>query len=912
MKEAALKAADGADERPEEWHAQPVAETLRRLGAPIEGLSEADADERLARYGPNRLRPPKRQGPLVRFLLQFHNLLIYVLLGAAVVTAGLGHWVDTGVIIGVVVINALVGFIQEGKAESALEAIRSMLSLQATVQRDGHRVVVPAERLVPGDVVFLQSGDKVPADARLIRQKGLRVQEAALTGESLPTEKGTEPVAPDTTVGDRTPMVFSGTLVASGQATAVVVATGDTTEIGRIGTLLAEVQTLTTPLLRQMAQFARVLTGAILVLAAITFAFGLLFRGFTATEMFLAGVGLAVAAIPEGLPAIMTITLAIGVQRMARRNAIIRRLPAVETLGSVTVACSDKTGTLTRNEMTVQTVATAHHVFEISGVGYAPLGDFLLNETEIRAADHPLLMQMMRAAVLCNEADVRSEGDDWIMEGDPTEGALVTVAMKAGMDPEFERKANPRTDIIPFESEHRFMATLHHDHEGRGFVYVKGAPERILAMCSTQRTREGDTPIDADDWHQKVDRIAAHGQRVLAVAVLETNAEHRDLRFEDVDDGLTLLGLFGQIDPPRPEAVDAVGRCQSAGIRVKMITGDHAATAQAIGRELALAGTDTVLTGREIDTLDEAALQSAVADVDVFARTSPEHKLRLVEALQAGGDVVAMTGDGVNDAPALKRADVGVAMGVKGTEAAKEAAEMVLADDNFASIAHAVEEGRTVYDNLKKAIVFILPTNGGEALTIIAAILLGTALPITPVQILWVNMITAVTLALAIAFEPAEADVMDRRPRAPDEPLLSGFLVWRITFVSVILVAGIFFLFVFEQNLGSSEALARTVAVNTLVMFEAFYLLNTRFLLAPVCNRRGLLGSRPVLLAIVLVMGFQLAFTYAPPFQVLFGTEALSGDSWMRIVAVATSVFVLVELEKFVIRSLARRRAASG
>jgi len=890
------------------WHSLDTGDVLGQLGVTAEGLTETEVGDRLERFGYNRLKPPKRRGPLVRLLLQFHNVLIYVLLGAAVTTAFLQHWVDTGVILGVVLVNALIGFVQEGKAEKALAAIRRMLSPQATVQRDGHRVVVAAETLVPGDVVHLQSGDRVAADLRLIRTKGLEIEEAALTGESVPVGKDTEAVDTTTAIGDRAGMAYSGTLVTRGQGTGIVVATGDSTELGRIGTLLAEVQTLTTPLIRQLDRFGRQLTIAILVAAALTMAFGILVRSYSATEMFLAAVGLAVAAIPEGLPAIMTIALAIGVQRMAKRNAIIRRLPAVETLGSVTIICSDKTGTLTRNEMTVRSVATARHLFSVTGVGYEPVGAFTIDDTEIDLDDHPVLAEMARAALLCSEAEIREADDGWEIDGDPTEGALVTMAVKAGLDRDFERKARPRTDVIPFESEHRFMATLHHDHEGAGFVYVKGAPERILDMCDRQRSGDQEEPLDSDYWHARADEIAHRGERLLAIAIGPAPADRRDLLFDDVADGLTLVGLFGLIDPPRPDAGDAISRCQAAGIGVKMITGDHAATAGAIAAGLGLDETAGALTGRDLDELDEAGLREAAATTNVFARTSPEHKLRLVQALQADGQVVAMTGDGVNDAPALKRADVGVAMGVRGTEAAKEAAEMVLADDNFASISHAVEEGRTVYENLKKAIVFILPTNGGEAVVLVLAILLGRALPITAVQILWVNMITAVTLALALAFEPTEADTMNRRPRRPDEPLITGFLAWRIGFVTTILVAGVFGLFVWERAQGADVETARTIAVNTLVVFEAFYLLNTRHLTASVVRPRDLFGSRAVIGAIVVVMAFQMAFTYAPPLQALFATRPIEAAQWIPIVAVGATVYVLVEIEKTIVRRILRRR----
>jgi magnesium-transporting ATPase (P-type) len=897
------------------WHASASQDVYSVLESGPGGLSTAEAEARLQQFGPNRLPPPRRAGPLKRFLRQFHNLLIYTLLAAALVTLGLGHFADTAVIVGVVVVNALIGFLQEGKAERALDAIRDLLSLEATVLRDGRRQVVPAERLVPGDLVFLQSGDKVPADLRLTRVRNLQVEEAALTGESVPAEKAEAVVPADAPLGDRTNMAFSGTLVTFGQGSGIVIGTGADTELGRINTLLAQVQTLVTPLLRQMDRFAQVLTFWIAAIAIATFAFGHLVRGYSLEEMFLAAVGLAVAAIPEGLPAIITITLAIGVQRMAARNAIIRRLPAVETLGSVSVICTDKTGTLTRNEMTATTVVTAEAAYEIGGVGYDPHGGFSLDGMRIDSPElpllrqpcdgepgcQPLLLEICRSGLLCNEARLVQRDGQWQVEGDPTEGALVVLAMKAGYDAATLEGEFPRTDAIPFESEHRFMATLHHDHAGHGFAVVKGAPERLLEMCHRQRVAGEDRVLDVDYWQRHVDRLAAHGQRVLAIGFRSMPGDGRSLAFDDVDGDLTLLGVVGLIDPPREEAIRAVADCRSAGIRVKMITGDHVATARAIGARMGIGNGMHALSGRDVEAMEAAQLRRAIVEADVVARASPEHKLRLVEALQAEGHVVAMTGDGVNDAPALRRADVGVAMGRNGTEVAKEAAEMVLTDDNFASIAHSVAEGRTVYDNIRKSILFILPTNGGEGLIILAAIAFGVMLPITPLQILWINMITAVTLALSLAFEPPEADIMRRPPRPAAEPLLTPFLVWRIAFVSLVLLAGTFGLFYSERLAGTPIDTARTIAVNTLVMFEVFYLLNTRYITAPVLNREGLFGSRYVLGAIALVLLFQLLFTYAEPFQALFGTTAIGVDDWLRITAVGSSVFVLVELEKWLI-----------
>jgi magnesium-transporting ATPase (P-type) len=886
------------------WHGLGSDAVLARLDTTEHGLADEQVHSRLARYGYNRLPPPERTGPLKRFLLQFHNVLIYVLIGAAVGTAILEHWVDTGVILGVVLINAVIGFIQEGKAEQALDAIRDMLSPRALVLRDGQRRTVPAEELVPGDIVFLQAGDKVPADLRLVRTHNMRIDEAVLTGESGAVDKRSEPVDVHSDLGDRSSMAFSGTLVAFGQGRGVVVGTGADTQIGRISTLLGEVETLTTPLLRDVAVFGRWLSAAIVVLAAATFAFGLWVRDYDVMEMFLAAVSLAVAAIPEGLPAIMTITLAIGVQRMAARNAIIRRLPAVETLGSVTTICSDKTGTLTRNEMTVKAIVTADAEFEVSGVGYAPYGGFSLQGEDVGPDEHPVLAEALRGILLCNDAEIHHRDGEWVLEGDPTEGALVIAALKGRLDPKEVSELYPRDDVIPFESAYKFMVTLHHHHEdGRSLLYFKGAPERVLAVCNRERTPEGDRPIDPKRWERRMDEIAARGQRLLALATKEVEPGRSRLAFADVEeDGLIMVALCGIIDPPREEAIEAVAECQQAGIRVKMITGDHAVTARAIADELGIRTESGVMAGHELEQISDEAMERIVREVDVFARATPEHKLRLVKAIQAGGHVVAMTGDGVNDAPALKRADVGVAMGIKGTEASKEAAEMVLADDNFASIAHAVEEGRTVYDNLRKAILFLLPTNGGEGFTIVAAILLGVTLPLTPVQVLWVNMVTAVTLALALAFEPTEPGVMRRPPRPPGTPFLSGFVAWRVAFVSALLVAGTFGHFLWMTHQGVAIEVARTVAINTLVMGELVYLFNSRYILEPVFNREGMLGSRAVLIAVGVLVVLQALFTYAPPLQRLFGTAPLGWEEWALILAFGVVLFTLVELEKAVLR----------
>ncbi|WP_282605541.1 cation-transporting P-type ATPase [Pelagibius sp. Alg239-R121] len=893
------------------WHAVPVTEVMAAQGSSLAGLNEPEAKRRLDVAGPNRLPQAKRRGAVRRFLAQFRNLLIYVLLAAAVVTAFLGHWIDAQVILAVVLINAVIGYVQEGKAEKALDAIRDMLAPSASVIRSGSRKTVAAQDVVPGDIVLIEAGDRVPADLRLFDVRGLKIDEAILTGESVPVTKDMHPTAAAVPLGDRASMAFSGTLATYGQGKGVVVATGSQTEIGRISGMLAGVTTLQTPLLRQMAVFAKWLTGGILVLAAFVLAFGFLVRSYGFSEIFMAVVGLSVAAIPEGLPAILTITLAIGVQGMARRNAIVRRLPAIETLGSVSVICSDKTGTLTRNEMTVASIAFDAQILSVTGVGYAPQGRFLLDGREVAAQEDLQLTEICRAALLCSDAHLREAEGGWVIDGDPTEGALLVAACKAGFDPAFQRQSWPRRDAIPFDSQHRFMASLHHDHEGRALILAKGAPERILEMCANQRDSNGEVALDRVYWDACIAEIAGRGQRVLAVATKPADLPQIDLQFGDVETGLTFLGLFGLIDPPRAEAVAAVAECRAAGIQVKMITGDHAGTAAAIARQLGLENPESILTGHDLDALDDAELRQRVRKTSIFARTSPAHKLRLVEALQAGGAVVAMTGDGVNDAPALKRADVGVAMGQKGSEAAKEAAEMVLADDNFATIAEAVRAGRTVYDNLKKAILFILPTNGAEAFVLIVAILLGTTLPITAVQILWVNMVTAVTLALTLAFEPSEPNVMARPPRAADEPILSPFLVWRTGFVSTLFMGAIFGMFTLAQARGASIEEARSIAVNTLVVLEIFYLFSVRYLKGTSITWRGLFGTPAVLIAVAVVIGLQLLFTYAPFMQILFKVDALGVTEGLGIVAVGIVALLILELEKWVYGRFAGPKSAA-
>ena len=853
-------------------HARAVDATLAALNACTHGLSAAEAARRLTVHGPNRLPEVQARGPLLRFLAQFHHVLIYVLLCAALVTGTLQHWVDTGVILSVVLANSVIGLIQEGKAESAMAAVRRMLAPRATVLRDGQRVMVDGANVVPGDIVLLEAGDKVPADLRVIEARVLAAQEAILTGESVPVEKVADPVAVEAALADRRSMLWSGTLVTRGTARGVAVATGGKTEVGRIGGLIAGVEQLTTPLVMQMDHFARWLSLLILLASGLLLAYGYYVGHHDFSEMFMAVVGVAVAAIPEGLPAVMTITLAIGVQAMARRNAIVRRLPAIEAIGSVSVICTDKTGTLTRNEMVVAAAETPEGTFDITGEGYGCEGDIT------PAGD---LSRLALAAALCNDAALYRRGGHWTVEGDPMEGALLAFAGKVG-----GQHAARRLDVVPFDSRHRFMAVLTEGVAGR-LVHVKGAPERVLWMC-------GGT--DLRHWHDRAEAMARRGLRVLALAECAETGERIDVAA--LDGGLNLLGLVGLIDPPRPEAIAAVEECRAAGISVKMITGDHAGTATAIAAQIGLQSPHRVLTGADLDKLDDAQLAMEMATTDVFARTSPEHKLRIVTALQANGLSVAMTGDGVNDAPALKRADAGIAMGLKGSEAAKEAADLVLADDNFASIAAAVREGRTVWDNLKKVISWTLPTNAGEAMVIVLALLLGLSLPVTAVQILWVNLITGITLGIALAFEPTEAGTMTRPPRPRNAPILSGELVWHVVLVALLFLAAVFGVFTYAIDRGNSVPVAQTMAMNTVVVLEIFHLFFIRNIHGTSLTWAAVKGTRVVWVVVMAITAAQFAVTYVPPLQALLGTQPVPFADGLLIVAVGAAFFVIIEIEK--------------
>jgi magnesium-transporting ATPase (P-type) len=882
---------------PDAWHAMTARDALETLHVDNNGLSTSDADARLAKFGHNELSSGVRRTWVNRIADQVRNPLITVLLVAAALSSLLGHTLDSAVILVVVAANITIGMVQEGRAEQALHAIRNMISPKATVLRDGHRVTIDGREIVPGDIVLIEPGDRVTADLRILSSRNLKIDESILTGESVPVEKSSSPVDGKAALAERFSMAYSGTLVTAGQATGLAVATGSACELGRISGLISQVTVLETPLIRQMNEFARHITVLILSIAAMMFVFAVMVRGYPWPEAFMIIVVMAVAAIPEGLPAVITITLAIGVQRMAARKAIIRRLPAVETLGAVSTICSDKTGTLTKNEMTVSAMSCAGGDFQISGVGYTPEGDITVVGVAADEAAQAIVADVARAALLCSDAELRQSDGTWIIDGDPMEGALIVLGCKAGLSAPDVRQQYPRLDVIPFDADHRFMATLNGSPEGARSISVKGAPERVIAMCTLQRRGGNTEPIDAESWHAAIETMANRGQRVLAIAGKPAADDQTDITFKDVESGLVLLGIAGLIDPPRDEAIAAIAECRRAGIAVKMITGDHVTTASAIAGQLGL-DASAAATGLDLDHLEPDALRKTANTTNVFARTSPEHKLRLVEALQSSGAVIAMTGDGVNDAPALKRADVGVAMGRNGTEVAKEASDMVLADDNFASIVAAVREGRTVYDNVLKVIGFILPVNGGESIVIAFAVLFGLTLPMTPLQVLWVNMVSSVALALTLAFEPAERDIMQRPPRRPNEPILSRFLLWRVAFVSLLFAVATFGVFAFAKSRGMDVGYARTMAVNMLVVMEVFYLFSVRYLRSPSMTFEGALGTTPVLIGLAAIVVLQLSLTYLPIMQTLFGTQAIGLADGLIILAIGAFSLFILEGEK--------------
>ncbi|WP_080796293.1 cation-translocating P-type ATPase [Corynebacterium pacaense] len=882
-------------------YAHPAEEVLAGLGSGMDGLSSPDAERAVADFGPNALPVSAPLPAWRRFISHFDDVLIYILLAAAALKAILQEWVDFSVIAFAAVAIASVGFVQEGRAQKAMESIKSMLSLHAQVLRDGTWSTVDAEAIVPGDVIRVRSGDRVPADARLLRESNLQVDESALTGESVAAIKSIDAVGESAGVGDRSCMIFSGTIVSTGTAEAVVTATGTNTEIGKITSLVNEVESTETPLSRQLQSLAKKLSILVGILAFVLILVGRIFYDYTVDELVSAAIGFAVAAVPEGLPAMVTITLALGVQQMARRNAITRKMTAVETLGAVTTICSDKTGTLTQNEMTARVVVTDSGAVNVQGTGYAPQGHLTAADAQVDPESRPDLHALLIAAGLCNNARVEEKEQGWVLVGQPTEGALTVLALKSGVD-----LTAVRIGEVPFESAHKFAATVDDLPGGSRLLHCVGAPDRLLDRCDSQLRADASTEnLDRAGWERRITELSDRGLRVLGVARRDaTDLDASDLGLHDVD-GLAFIGVVGIVDPPRPEAVSAIAETHEAGIRVKMITGDHAGTAVAIARELGIVegrGSARVLSGTELEAMSQEELRRVARDVDVYARTSPEHKIRIVRALQSQGEVVAMTGDGVNDAPSITRADVGVAMGIKGTEATKEAADIVLADDNFATIERAVEEGRRIYDNIRKSVVFLLPTNGAQSLVILVAILLGMSLPLSPVQILWINLVTSLTLSLPLATEPVEPGTMHRAPRAANEQVLSRSYFRLVVAASLIIGAMTFAMYLTEIRLGTDYAQAQTAAVTVLAFSQLAFLFSCRILGGSALTPRAVTGNRIVWYAVLALVGLQLLFIYAPFMHVWFDSAPLGLRDWGLVAASSIAVFLLVELVKAVLR----------
>jgi Ca2+-transporting ATPase len=952
---------------------------LSELGASEHGLTEDEARERLSQAGPNRLAEGERIGLLKIVLNQFRSPLIYILLIAAVVTFFLEEYKDTGVIAAVLVLNAVIGFIQELKAEKQVQALKKMVVARARVLRDGKEVEINGETVVPGDIVLLASGGRVPADVRLFRTIELKADESMLTGESMPAEKTSEVISEENlTPGDQLNMAFMGTVVVNGRGRGVVVATGSRTVLGHIAKDVQEVRVARSPLQERIDRFAHAIGIIVLVAATLLFLVGILV-GVNATDMFMTAVAATVATIPEGLPIVVTIALAIGVARMAQRNAIIRKLPAVETLGSTTVICSDKTGTLTRNEMTVKRVFDGEKIYEVTGTGYDPSGEIQAEGEAVDVAGEEKLAMIFRIGLLCNETHVYEEEGEYHVDGDPTEGALIVSAMKAGFNREDERDASPQLAIIPFESDRGYMATLHRSGD-RNMVFVKGAPEKLMELCSECR---------ADSWREVTrvaEEFARDGLRVLGMAYREIPVDQAEIKVADLQSGLQFAGLQGMIDPPRPEAIEAVADCREAGIRVVMITGDHAVTALAIARKLGIAPEEevvedlasrpadslndddllslfqevvgalavrselvrrepetvtgrhvqamnnpefmgllkgvlaalvkragpegtvrSVLSGREIETMSDADLYQLVQRVSVYARVSPQHKLRITQQLIKRGEIVAMTGDGVNDAPALKAAHIGVAMGKTGTDVAKEASDMVIADDNFASIYRAVELGRVVFDNIRKVTFFLIPTGIAAIITILATVMLGLPLPYLPAQLLWINIVTNGLQDMALAFEPGEKDVLKRPPRPPRSGIFNRLMVERTIIVALLISAGVIYEFIHDLNQGASLEKARTMAVTVMVFFQFFQAFNSRSELQSLF-RMNPLGNPFLFFGTLAAFGAHLAAIYLPALQWVFGMVPITPEEWLRIALLSFTVVVVVEIDKLVRRIIAAQR----
>lgn len=886
-------------DQPVRWHAMDTAAVFEQLGSSEQGLSQDESATRLVELGENLLQAEKTAGPLQLLLHQLHNPLIYLLIAAAALSLVAGKTVDAVVIAGVIALNTMLGFVQEWRAEGALAALRRMAAPHARVLRDGAVVDVEAQDVVPGDIVVLETGDRVPADARLLSQSDLRTDESALTGESEPVAKTAGVLDEQTPMADRRNSVWMSTSVTNGRGRAVVVETGMQTQIGRIAGQVRASEREKTPLQKRMHKLGIVLGGLGLAWAAVIFGLGLL-RSYAPYEMLLFSVAVAVSAIPEGLPAVITVTLALGVRRMADRKAIIRRLPAVETLGSTTVICSDKTGTITENQMTVRRIWAGGHEYRVSGSGYHPDGEIEALEKGAAAPPDGALIKLLTIGAVCNNARMMETENGVRAGGNPSEAALLVAAGKGGVDAGERRESSARLAEVPFSSDRKYMATLHAQPSGSGQIaFVKGAPDRLLEAASHILVDERPVPLDEEHRRRFLavnDQMAADALRVMAGAYRAFDDPKESLAEQDVQHGLTLVGLWGIIDPPRTESAPAVAAAKRAGIRPVMITGDHAATALAIAQQVGITESEHAITAQDVDDMDHPELADAALEHRVFARVSPAHKLKIMEALKARGEIVAMTGDGVNDAPALKGADIGVAMGQAGTEVAKEAADMVLMDDNFATIIHAVEEGRSIYSNLRRVVFFLLATNLGEILTLSSALMLGLDLPLTAVMILWVNLVTDGVCTIPLGIEPRHSDVLDRPPRDPRESIVTGATVRRMALLTPLMAFGTLGLFVLARQ-SHSLAYARTVAFTTMAAFQWFQTLNARSQFLSVFSV-GLLTNRWLLAGLGAAVALQAVVVQTPLGGWLFGTEPLRPLDWLWILLTSSSIWILDEILK--------------
>ena len=881
------------------YHAQTVALVLKELNVNIKsGLSEEEAQKRLEKYGLNTLTPPKGKSAWLRFFLQIHQPLIYVLILSATIALCLGEYVESGVIYGVVIGNAIMGFVQEDKALKALSSLSKNIPMMTTVLRDGQSMVIASQNIVPGDIVLLHSGDKVPADMRLLEVHDIKINESVLTGESLPVEKQIDKLPEKTLLGDKVNMAFASTLAVFGSATGVVVSTGDNTEIGKISRMIAAAEDIKTPLTEKVEIFSSKLLWLIVFLSLLAFGVGI-YKGLPVVDTFMAGVAMAVAAIPEGLPAAMTIILAIGVNRMLKHKAIIRKLPAVETLGSSTVICSDKTGTLTENKMTVQNVFCGGTNYEVSGSGYQLEGTFVPEESTSK-----VLTTCLKTGVLCNDANLWDNSGTFSPSGDPTEIALLVSASKHGIIPSQLREKVCCVDTIPFEAVYQYMACLYDDK----VIYMKGSIEAILPLCEKQMAKDGKLePLNKKEIQKQADIYAKQGLRVLCFCI-KPDFKESTLQHKDVRTGMIFVGLQAMIDPARPEAIKAIATCHTAGISVKMITGDHLLTAVAIAQKMGFTkdGTEPkAINGKELSNMSDTELLKVAPDTDVFARVSPEDKLRLVKALQSKGNIVAMTGDGVNDAPALKQANIGIAMGENGTDVAKEASDVVLLDDNFASIEKAIREGRGVLDNLIKFILWTLPISFAEAFVVMLAIFFGWKLPITPVQILWINMVTTILLGAMFSFEPIEKGIMKRAPRQPQAPLLSKSVVIRMVSVCSIMTFLVFVVFNAMMNEGYSLSQAQTTVVNLLVMLGIVNMFACKSVTKSTITS-GFFNNKWMLWGALGMILLQILFTYTSVFNFCFKTSFIGSSAWYAIGISCLLMLLWIEIEKTILR-LTRR-----